>query len=85
MFKIYLVLLLIFAFFFQANFIDDPVEIYTYMFDQKIGCGLSLLYEEWANFLERLGNTKKADTIYQEGISRGAQPLDELKQRHRCG
>ncbi|XP_070183002.1 mitotic checkpoint serine/threonine-protein kinase BUB1 beta-like [Littorina saxatilis] len=65
-----------------ANFIDDPVEIYTYMFDHAIGCSLTLLYEEWANFLERLGNTKKADTIYLEGISRGAQPLDMLKLKH---
>ena len=67
----------------QANFIDDPVEIYTYMFDQNIGCGLTMLYEEWANFLERLGNTKKADTIYLEGIARGAQPLDALRLKHR--
>ena len=42
-----------------------------------------MLYEEWANFLERLGNTKKADTIYLEGIARGAQPLDALRLKHR--
>ncbi|KAL8619174.1 hypothetical protein ACOMHN_049956 [Nucella lapillus] len=65
-----------------ANFSDDPVEVYQYMFDQNIGCGLTLLYEEWANFVERVGNTKKADSIYLEGISRGAQPLDVLKFKH---
>ncbi|XP_076448579.1 mitotic checkpoint serine/threonine-protein kinase BUB1-like [Babylonia areolata] len=65
-----------------ANFSDDPVEIYRYMFDQNIGCHLAVLYEEWANFVERLGNTKKADSIYLDGISRGAQPLDVLKLKH---
>ena len=67
----------------QANFISDPIEIFIYMFEQSIGCGVALLYEEWANLLERLGNTKKADAIYLEGISRRAQPLDELKKKHR--
>lgn len=61
---------------------DDPLEIYVYMFDQKIGCELSILYEEWASFLERLGNTKKANAIYLEGIKRGAQPLDVLNIKH---
>ena len=44
-----------------------------------------LLYEEWANFLERLGNANKGDTIYLEGIAQGAQSLDalRLKVKHR--
>ncbi|KAK7484682.1 hypothetical protein BaRGS_00024090 [Batillaria attramentaria] len=58
-----------------ANFIDDPLEIYSYMFDQSIGCGLASLYEEWAGFLERTGNTKKADTIYMEGIFQGGSAV----------
>ncbi|PVD37415.1 hypothetical protein C0Q70_00005 [Pomacea canaliculata] len=61
---------------------DDPLQIYAFMFDQNIGCALAALYEEWAGFLERLGHASKADQIYLEGIKREAQPIDLLKHKH---
>ena len=68
---------------FQTNFVDDPLEIYMYMFDKNIGCRQSELYHEYASYLEHIGDIEKADIIYMEGISRGAEPLNALKFEHR--
>jgi hypothetical protein len=52
------------------------------MNDQAIGIEISYFYESWANVTELGGYTKKADSIYQLGISRGAQPVDHLQRKH---
>lgn len=61
----------------------EPLDIYSYMFDQKIGCQLSCFYESWAWALEQMGNTKKANMIYQEGIKRQAEPFDLLEKKYK--
>ncbi|XP_046585022.1 mitotic checkpoint serine/threonine-protein kinase BUB1 beta-like [Haliotis rubra] len=65
-----------------ANFCMDPAEMFAFMFDQKIGCEVSFLYDAWATVLEDAGNTKKADAIYQEGLRRNAQPAEFLLRKH---
>lgn len=52
------------------------------MRDKGIGCQCAALYEAWANYLELLGNTKKADAIFAEGLRRKAEPFDVLQKRH---
>ena len=58
------------------------MEIYVYLFNQGIGCDLAAFYESWAWEYERAGNTKRAAIIYQQGIERGAQPLDLLRKKN---
>jgi len=67
---------------FQADMCNDPLEIYKFMYDQNIGCELSVFFEGWTCLLEQIGNYKKADTVYQIGIKKNAQPLAQLKSRH---
>lgn len=65
-----------------ADMCSDPLEIYNFMYDQNIGCELSCFYEGWAYLLEQLGNYKRADTVYQNGLQRGAKPYETLCHRH---
>ena len=53
------------------------------MFDNKIGHKLASFYEAWASELEHVGNTKKADAVYLQGLENGAEPLELLRQRQR--
>ena len=57
--------------------------MYQFMRDQGIGFQVADFYEAWAWQLEQVGNTKKADTVYQEGINCKAVPLDRLERLHR--
>jgi len=61
---------------------NDPLEMYNFMFDQNIGCVLSCFYEGWACLLEQIGNYKKADAVYQNGLQKNARPFDHLKSKH---
>ncbi|XP_056006228.1 mitotic checkpoint serine/threonine-protein kinase BUB1-like isoform X2 [Ostrea edulis] len=65
-----------------ANLSTESEEIFKFMHDQGIGIELSCFYESWANVTELGGYTKKADSIYQLGISRGAQPISHLQRKH---
>ncbi|XP_045214958.2 mitotic checkpoint serine/threonine-protein kinase BUB1-like isoform X2 [Mercenaria mercenaria] len=72
----------IYAWMKMADVCNDPLEIYNFMYDQNIGCDLSCFYEGWACLLEQLGNYKKADSVYQNGLRRNAKPYENLKHRH---
>ncbi|KAK3610716.1 hypothetical protein CHS0354_028109 [Potamilus streckersoni] len=65
-----------------ADACDQPQDLFSYMYDQKIGLELSCFYDAWATVLEKLGNLKKADAIYLEGLKQNARPYDVLKRRH---
>ncbi|XP_072166979.1 uncharacterized protein [Diadema setosum] len=58
---------------------SESLEIYKFMQANQIGTQLTIFYEAWAWELEQLGNTKKADMIYKEGLSLNAQPRDRLE------
>ncbi|XP_021371994.1 mitotic checkpoint serine/threonine-protein kinase BUB1 beta-like isoform X2 [Mizuhopecten yessoensis] len=66
-----------------ADFCKEPLEIYNFMKDQAIGVDLASFYLAWAWTNEQMGNSKKSDLIFQEGIRRLAQPLDVLERRHK--
>ncbi|XP_064601277.1 mitotic checkpoint serine/threonine-protein kinase BUB1-like [Liolophura sinensis] len=66
-----------------ASLSSDPLEAYAFLYDQGIGCELAALYEAWTWELEQVGNTKKADALYQEGLNRRAFPVDRLERSYR--
>ncbi|KAL4240250.1 protein kinase [Mactra antiquata] len=72
----------IYAWMKMADICNDPLEIYKFMYDQNIGCELGCFYEGWACLLEQLGNVKKADMIFKNGIAKNARPIDHLRLRY---
>ncbi|KAL0954979.1 hypothetical protein HGRIS_003909 [Hohenbuehelia grisea] len=50
---------------------------------KEIGTTYSVLYEEYALALERLGRLSDADAAYRRGIKRQARPVERLKTRYR--
>ncbi|XP_021258780.1 mitotic checkpoint serine/threonine-protein kinase BUB1 beta [Numida meleagris] len=66
-----------------GNCCNEPLDLYSYLHSQEIGTTLAQLYITWAEELEARGSFKKADIIFQEGLSRKAEPLDKLQSHHR--
>jgi len=60
----------------QARYQTNPGELFTYLFNNKIGSGLAILFHAWASALEQAGDTRKADAVYAQGIESQAQPVD---------
>jgi len=54
-----------------------------YLFNNKIGTGLAILFNAWALALEQAGDTRKADRAYVRGIELQAQPVEWLQAQHR--
>ncbi|KAL4656413.1 mitotic checkpoint serine/threonine-protein kinase BUB1 beta [Arapaima gigas] len=67
----------------HAENITEPLEIYSYMHTHSIGVQLAAFYIAWSEEFEKHENFKKADSIYQLGISCGAEPADKLHQYHK--
>ncbi|OVA00374.1 Protein kinase domain [Macleaya cordata] len=65
-----------------ADAIQDFGSVFGIMEESKICLTQSLLYIAYAIFLEAKGKLVEADSIYRMGISRNAQPLEELKENH---
>ena len=70
---------------FKANFCNGKLEIYNYLFNQGIGSETAAFYVAWAGEYEEMGNNKKADAIYKQGIEVAAFPLEKLHKMHRYG
>jgi len=68
---------------FQANKSSEPIDIFDFLYSHGMGNQVAALFLTWAATLEVMGNTTKADAIYQRGIELGAQPLLLLRKRHR--
>lgn len=62
---------------------NEPLDMYSYLHSQGIGVSLAQFYISWAEEYEARENFKKADTVFQEGIERKAEPLDRLQSQHR--
>ncbi|KIY65869.1 hypothetical protein CYLTODRAFT_491961 [Cylindrobasidium torrendii FP15055 ss-10] len=64
----------------------DPAEtinLYANLAKQHIGTSYSLLYEEYARALEKVGRTADAEHVYKMGLKRKCRPLDRLKARYK--
>ncbi|XP_040188908.1 mitotic checkpoint serine/threonine-protein kinase BUB1 beta [Rana temporaria] len=66
-----------------ANCCTEPSDLYSYLHSQGIGILHAQLYISWAEEYEAKGNFKKADSIFQDGIQRRAEPLDKMEASHR--
>ncbi|XP_023658060.1 mitotic checkpoint serine/threonine-protein kinase BUB1 beta [Paramormyrops kingsleyae] len=62
----------------------EPLDMYNYMHGQGIGVQQAALYIAWSEELETHGDSKKADSVYQEGFKCGAEPADKLHQYHKA-
>ncbi|XP_047474733.1 uncharacterized protein LOC125029042 [Penaeus chinensis] len=62
-----------------ANLCPSPVEIYQTLEAKGMCTGLAEFYMSWAWEIEKVGNYKRADAIYQKGLQCGAKPLDVLE------
>uniref|UniRef100_A0A8C6RCH6 Mitotic checkpoint serine/threonine-protein kinase BUB1 beta n=1 Tax=Nannospalax galili TaxID=1026970 RepID=A0A8C6RCH6_NANGA len=62
---------------------NEPLDMYSYLHSQGIGVSLAQFYISWAEEYEARENFKKADTVFQEGIQRKAEPLERLQSQHR--
>eukprot|EP01031_Cornospumella_fuschlensis_P026135 gene26135-31558_t len=65
-----------------ADKVRDQAETFSFMYTNKIGERLSLFYVAWAFVAEKDANMKAADTIFQKGIKRLAEPKDILVKRY---
>ncbi|CDQ68608.1 mitotic checkpoint serine/threonine-protein kinase BUB1 beta [Oncorhynchus mykiss] len=62
----------------------EPLDIYRYMRAQGIGVQQASFYIAWSEEYENQGNSRTADSVYQEGFKRGAEPLEKLLQFHKA-
>ncbi|XP_037934527.1 uncharacterized protein LOC119668921 [Teleopsis dalmanni] len=58
----------------------NSIESYQQLFNAGIGTMVSDFYISWAYCYDLVGNTRKADEIFKQGVACRAQPLDELKE-----
>ncbi|KAJ7031949.1 Mad3/BUB1 homology region 1-domain-containing protein [Mycena alexandri] len=65
-----------------TSFVEKPTIIYNFLIANEIGTDFALLYEEFADVLERDGRRKETDETYLLGIARRASPPDHLKARY---
>ncbi|KAL1219378.1 Mitotic checkpoint serine/threonine-protein kinase BUB1 [Cardamine amara subsp. amara] len=61
---------------------EDFERVYREVEENEICIGHSLLYEWFAIFLEVKGLWRRANSVYQTGLSRKAEPFDRLKEAH---
>ncbi|CAL4097009.1 unnamed protein product, partial [Meganyctiphanes norvegica] len=66
-----------------ASISSVSLEIYQALDSKGIGSGLAAYYESYAWELEKVGNYKRADALYQLGIDRLAKPIDQLEASHK--
>ncbi|KAI5610731.1 mitotic checkpoint serine/threonine-protein kinase BUB1 beta [Silurus asotus] len=62
---------------------SDPLDVYRYMQAQGIGTMQASFYIAWAEEYEKRGNSRMADSTFQEGFKCGAEPVDRLQQFHK--
>lgn len=66
-----------------ANICPNPLEVYSALESKDLCTHLADFYINWSWELERLGNFKRADAIYQKGLQTGAVPFDVLDDAHK--
>lgn len=67
----------------QAEGCTDPLDVYRYLQAQGIGTMQASFYIAWSEEYEQRGNSRMADSVFQDGLKCGAEPLDKLHQFHK--
>eukprot|EP00980_Cylindrotheca_fusiformis_P018489 scaffold6124_cov122-Cylindrotheca_fusiformis.AAC.8 len=65
-----------------ADKTKDPMEVFKYLHQQRVGLNTALFWIAWAFVAERNNDFPFAEKIFKKGISKDAQPLQLLKIRH---
>ena len=60
-----------------------PADVFKYLHQLKVGTLTSLFWSAWAWVAEARGDFDFAEKLFRKGISKGAKPLEILKQRHK--
>ncbi|KAI4875149.1 hypothetical protein NFI96_013023 [Prochilodus magdalenae] len=63
---------------------SDPLDVFRYMQAQGIGTMQASFYIAWSEEYENRGNSRMADSVFQDGLKCGAEPLDKLQQFHKA-
>lgn len=66
-------------FFFQISAQSNPLELYQEVYGRGLGTMCSALYKAWAEELDKRNDFKRANQVFQLGISCRATPLQELE------
>ncbi|KAJ7558034.1 hypothetical protein O6H91_04G022800 [Diphasiastrum complanatum] len=66
-----------------ADCSSDPLQIFAFMEDKQIGQNHSLFYEAYAVELEIHRDLSTANEVYQKGLLRQAQPMDQLEKMYK--
>ncbi|XP_069178284.1 LOW QUALITY PROTEIN: mitotic checkpoint serine/threonine-protein kinase BUB1 [Procambarus clarkii] len=66
-----------------ANVSASPIECYQTLEAKGLFTSLAEFYISWSWEIEKIGNYKRADNIYQKGIQLGAKPADVLHEAHK--
>jgi len=60
-----------------------PGHVFKHLHQHQVGTLTALFWMAWAWVAESKGDYEFAEKVFLKGISKRAQPLDKLKQRHR--
>ncbi|XP_066539870.1 mitotic checkpoint serine/threonine-protein kinase BUB1 beta [Hoplias malabaricus] len=63
---------------------SEPLDVYRYMQGQGIGTMQAAFYIAWSEEYEKIGNSRMADSVFQDGLKCGANPIDKLQQFHKA-
>ncbi|EFJ35846.1 hypothetical protein SELMODRAFT_404118 [Selaginella moellendorffii] len=66
-----------------ADRCTHPRDIYVFLEVNDIGQTYAQFYEAYASYLERCKNLSKANEVFQIGIARAAEPVEELKIKYK--
>ncbi|XP_014250333.1 mitotic checkpoint serine/threonine-protein kinase BUB1 beta-like [Cimex lectularius] len=61
---------------------ENDIELFQMVYGQGLGTMCSMFYKAWADALDRNMDVKRADQIYQLGLSTHAEPYDILQNAH---
>ncbi|ETV95228.1 BUB protein kinase [Aphanomyces invadans] len=65
-----------------ADKVEKPLEVFMFLHKHKIGDKLSLFYIAWAFLCEKSGKIKDAETIFNRGFQKNAEPRETLKKKY---
>ncbi|KAK8727798.1 hypothetical protein OTU49_009461 [Cherax quadricarinatus] len=65
-----------------AGLLPNPIEVYQSLEAKKICVVLADFYINWAWEMEKIGNFKRADSIFRKGIELCAKPVHVLEEAH---
>ncbi|RHY08513.1 hypothetical protein DYB36_003889 [Aphanomyces astaci] len=65
-----------------ADKVEKPLDVFTFLYKNKIGDKLALFYIAWAFLCEKCGKIKDAETIFNRGFVKNAEPRDTLRKKY---